>query len=75
MDTARRDSAESKMKNNNLYNMMHQLTQEQKSLWRLEGAYTTDAENNPELKNFWATLAEEKKKHIADLAEMINKEI
>ena len=63
------------MKNNNLYNMMHQLTQEQKSLWRLEGSYTADAENNPELKNFWSTLAEEKKKHIDDLSAMIKAEM
>ncbi|MEI6400045.1 MAG: hypothetical protein WCO58_00795 [bacterium] len=63
------------MENNNLYNMMHQLTQEQKSLWRLSNQYQTDASGNPELVTFWANLAKEKERHIADLKEMIKAEL
>lgn len=63
------------MKNNNLYNMMHQLTQEQKSLWRLQGDYAKDAVKNPTLKKFWAQLAKEKQQHITDLTEMIKAEM
>jgi len=63
------------MKNNNLYNMMHQLTQEQKSLWRLQGDYVKDAAKNPTLKKFWQTLAKEKQKHIDDLSAMIKAEM
>ena len=63
------------MKNNNLYNMMHQLTQEQKSLWRLEGDYKKDAAKHPALKKFWAQLAKEKQQHIADLTAMIKAEM
>lgn len=63
------------MKDNNLYNMMHQLTQEQKSLWRLENQYDKDAKSNPTLKKYWAQLAKEKKTHIADLKAMIKKEL
>lgn len=63
------------MKDNNLYNMMHQLTQEQKSLWRLENQYVKDAKTNPALKKYWANLAKEKKAHIADLKAMIKKEL
>ncbi|MGI9118264.1 MAG: hypothetical protein ACR2IQ_01825 [Minisyncoccia bacterium] len=63
------------MKNNNLYNMMHQLTQEQKSLWRLEGDYKKDAAKNQTLKKFWATLAKEKQQHIDDLTKMIKAEM
>ena len=54
---------------------MHQLTQEQKSLWRLENQYVKDAKTNPTLKKYWATLAKEKKVHIADLKAMIKKEL
>ena len=63
------------MKNNNLYNMMHQLTQEQKSLWRIQGVYTKDAAKNPTLKKFWAGLTKEKQKHIDDLSAMIKAEM
>ena len=63
------------MKDNNLYNMMHQLTQEQKSVWRLKNQYVKDASKNPSLKKFWATLAKEKEKHISDLKAMIKSEL
>lgn len=63
------------MKDNNLYNMMHQLTQEQKSLWRIKNSYTKDAKTNPSLKKYWATLAKEKEGHITDLKAMIKKEL
>lgn len=63
------------MKDNNLYNMMHQLTQEQKSLWRLKNQYVKDAAKNPALKKFWTTLAKEKETHISDLKAMIKSEL
>lgn len=63
------------MKDNNLYNMMHQLTQEQKSLWRLKNQYQKDAAKNPTLKKFWVTLAKEKEQHIADLKTLIKGEL
>jgi hypothetical protein len=62
-------------KENNLYNLMTQLTQEAKSLWRMESEYVKDAAKNPALKKFWSTLAKEKAQHIADLKAFIKKEM
>ncbi len=62
-------------KENNLYNLMTQLTQEAKSLWRMENEYVKDAAKNPELKKFWSAYAKEKSQHIADLKAFIKKEM
>lgn len=60
------------MTNNNLHNLMTQMTQESKSLWRIENNYIGEASSGEE-KSFWQNLAEDKKKHIADLKELIKK--
>lgn len=58
------------MKDNTLYNLMTQLTQEAKSLWRIEDQYIKDAKDK-ELKAFWKEYALEKKAHIAELQTLI----
>lgn len=62
-------------KNNDLYNLMTQATQEARSLWRIESDYQKDAAKNPELKKFWKQLAAEKKQLLADLEELIKAEM
>jgi hypothetical protein len=62
-------------KENNLYNLMTQLTQEAKSLWRMENEYVKDAAKNPALKKFWAAYAKEKSQHITNLKAFIKKEM
>lgn len=58
------------MKDNNLYNLMTQLTQESRSLWRIKNEYVKDAKDK-ELKAFWKTYSAEKESHIADLKALI----
>lgn len=56
---------------NNLYNLMTQLVQEQKSLWRIEHEYMLDAGADKDLKVFWSEVAEEKRLLIEDLQAII----
>lgn len=58
-------------KDNNLYNLMTQLVQEQKSLWRIKSEYLKDAGKDKELKTFWAEVAAEKELLIEDLKAVI----
>jgi hypothetical protein len=58
------------MENNNVYNLMNQMTQESKSLWRIKNIYHTEAESE-ELKNFWLSQIEQKEQTIARLKELI----
>ena len=61
------------MFNNNLYNLINQLTVEHKSLWRIKNDYMKDAKSSPEAKKFWSKLAEDKEMHIKELAKIIKK--
>lgn len=60
------------MEQNNTYNLMHQLTQESKSLWRIQNNYTNEALSDEE-KAFWTKLATEKEAHIVELKALIKK--
>ncbi|MEI8224256.1 MAG: hypothetical protein WCG20_04020 [bacterium] len=62
------------MKNNNLYNLMTQLTQESRSLWRIKNEYSKDAKDK-ELKVFWKELAAEKEALVEDLKLIIKAEL
>ena len=63
------------MKNNNLYNLMTQLTQESRSLWRIKNEYKKDAGKNKELTEFWKEVAAEKEMLIEDLKMVIKIEM
>lgn len=56
---------------NSMYNLMTQLIQEQKSLWRIQNEYIKDAGKDKELKDFWLDVAEEKQMLIEDLQTII----
>ncbi len=60
-------------KENNFYNIVNQLTQESKSLWRMQNEYIKDAGKDTELKKFWAYYAKEKEQHITDLKALMLK--
>ena len=60
------------MENNNTYNLMHQLTQESKSLWRITNNYQNESVSDEE-KAFWTKLAAEKEAHVRELKELIKK--
>ena len=63
------------MMNNNLYNLMMQLTIEHKSLWRIKGDYMRDAETSSDAKAYWEKMIGEKEGHIAELTALIKKEL
>ncbi len=60
------------MESNNVYNLMHQLTQESKSLWRIKNNYQTEALSDEE-KAFWMKLEADKEAHITELRTLIKK--
>jgi hypothetical protein len=60
-------------KENNLYNLMTQFTQESKSLWRMKQEYIKDAGKDAELKKFWTYYSKEKEQHLKDLKSLIIK--
>lgn len=60
------------METNNAYNLMHQLTQESKSLWRIQNNYVSEAMTDQE-KAFWTKLAQEKEAAITELKDLIKK--
>ena len=59
------------MLNNHIYNLMLQLTEEHKRLWRIKTEYLKDARSCKECKAIWSKLAKDKEEHILDLAELI----
>ena len=60
------------MEQNNVYNLMHQLTQESKSLWRITNNYQNESLSEEE-KAFWTKLATDKESHIVELKALIKK--
>ncbi len=58
---------------NNVYNLVLQLAQESKSLWRIKKEYLKDASKAAEVKKFWQDLAKDKEKHIKDIKILIKK--
>lgn len=58
--------------NNHDFNILNQLTQEQKSLWRIENHYITEAINKDEEK-FWKKMKTQKTKVVAELSSMAKK--
>ncbi len=63
------------MLDNNLYNLMNQLTVENKSLWRISDEYIKDAKKSPESKKFWSKMLKDKEAHIRELKTLIKKEL
>lgn len=62
------------MENNNSYNLMTQITQESKSLWRIQNHYVQEA-TNLELKAFWEKLAKDKESHITEMKAFLKAEM
>lgn len=63
------------MNQNNVYNLMTQVTQEAKSLWRIKNNYLADAQGDDALVGFWQQLADDKEKHIEDLKQLIKEHL
>lgn len=63
------------MLDNKIYNLMHQLVQENKSLWRIKNEYMKDAEGCDECIAFWQKMEKDKEEHVSELMALIKKRI
>jgi hypothetical protein len=62
------------MENNNVYNLMNQMTQESKSLWRIKKLYVKDAKSKAS-KAFWSKMIKDKESHVKELRALIKAEL
>jgi hypothetical protein len=59
------------MLDNNTYNLMAQMIEENKSLWRIKNNYIKEASECTECRGFWEKLKKDKEEHIADLEKLL----
>ena len=59
------------MHKNHTYNLLQQLVQEQKSLWRIKEMYPKDTEGCEECNVFWHKMAEDKESHIEEITALL----
>ena len=62
------------MEHNNTYNLMTQMTQESKSLWRIKKQYLKEAKSKA-LKDLWAKMAKEKELHLKEMKALLKAEL
>jgi len=55
------------MFDNHLYNLMMQMTEEHKSLWRIKNMYMKDAGDCSDCGAFWKKMEEDKEDHIEEI--------
>jgi hypothetical protein len=63
------------MFDNHFYNLMAQIVEEHKSLWRIKNMYKKDASGCSQCQAFWDKLEKDKEDHIRELEEIIKKHI
>lgn len=63
------------MLDNHIYNLMAQMVEENKSLWRIKDKYLTDSTDCSECQTFFKKLAEKKEETISELYMLIKSEI
>jgi hypothetical protein len=59
------------MLSNHIYNLMLQLVEEHKALWRIKKMYKKDAGRCPKCRAFWSKLEKDKESHIKELQTLI----
>lgn len=59
------------MLNNHAYDLLAQLTEEHKSLWRMREMYESDSDRCPQCQEFWQQMEEQKLRNVAELEEML----
>jgi len=60
---------------NHVYNLMMQLVQENKSLWRVKDEYKKDAGDCADCIAFWKKMEADKKDHVEELTGLIKKHL
>ena len=63
------------MLDNHIYNLMLQMTEENKSLWRMKNNYANDAGDCTDCKTFWEKMEKDKEDHIEELLGLIKKHL
>lgn len=63
------------MTENHIYDLMAQLVEENKSIWRIKNKYFTDTAKYPECKGFFEKLLEKKENTVAELTQLIKYEL
>lgn len=61
------------MLRNNTYNLMVQIVQENKSVWRIKNEYMKDAVGNDDIMATWKKIEKDKEAHIVELQALIKK--
>lgn len=59
------------MFDNHTYNLIEQLAQEHKSLWRIKNMYKNDASSCRQCRDFWEKLERDKEAHIEELKNLL----
>ncbi|MEK7228334.1 MAG: hypothetical protein AAB681_03200 [Patescibacteria group bacterium] len=62
------------MEHNNTYNLMTQMTQESKSLWRIKKNYIKEAKSKI-MKAFWAKMLKDKESHLREMKKLLKAEL
>jgi len=60
---------------NNTYNLMLQLVQENQSLWRINNSYIKDSGHCGECEEFWRNLGRQKEEQIRKLEGLVAKHV
>ncbi|MBI2446102.1 hypothetical protein HYV43_06975 [Candidatus Micrarchaeota archaeon] len=59
------------MLNNHAYDLLSQLTEEHKSLWRMREMYESDSDRCPQCQEFWQRMEEQKLRNVSELEELL----
>lgn len=60
---------------NHIYNLLKQLVQENKSLWRITNSYKNDAGSCENCKTFWDKMKKDKEDHVAELTALVKEHL
>ena len=61
--------------NDHLYNIMCQLTEESKSLWRIKKYYESEAGDCMECQTVWNNMIADKERNITELKAMVKRHL
>ncbi len=58
---------------NNVFNLMNQMVQESKSVWRIKNQYMQEAIGNDELMALWKKLESDKEAAVEEMQKILRK--
>ncbi|HEU5114687.1 MAG TPA: hypothetical protein VFT82_02890 [Candidatus Paceibacterota bacterium] len=61
------------MLRNNLFNLMNQVVQESKSLWRIKNEYMQESVGSDDIMGMWKKLEKQKEDTVKELQDLIKK--